>query len=215
MKMRTEPNPIQPQKAIRVTAGGAMLLAMFSLLLGACQTPTGMVSYPATSEHSATSLQEGDIIKIRFPSAPELDETQKIREDGKINLPTAGEIEAAGKTPGDLQDELEHKFKSNLTTDEVVVTLESSEMSVYVTGAVNKPGTIVFDRPMTVLQAIMESGGFSYVANMGGIHLIRQSDGEHKTELLDLRGALAGKPIKVVYLKAGDIIYVPEKAFNF
>jgi len=193
-----------------------MLLAALCVMLSTgCQTPYKGMGAAESSTEPATSLQAGDVIKIRFPSSPELDEVQKIRADGKINLPMVGEVDAAGRTPGDLQSELERRYKSNLTNDQVVVTLESSEMSVYVTGAVNKPGTIVFDRPMTVLEAVMQSGGFAYVANIGGVHLIREANGEHRTQLLDLRPALSGKPMKVFYLKAGDIIYVQEKAFNF
>ena len=44
---------------------------------------------------SSVILSSGDVVKLSFSGAPELNQAQKIRADGKINLPLVGEVDAA------------------------------------------------------------------------------------------------------------------------
>jgi protein involved in polysaccharide export with SLBB domain len=78
-----------------------------------------------------------------------------------------------------------------------------------------KPGKIVFERPATVLEAIMEAGGFTPEADLKKVSVIRIVKGEHYTETLDLRPVLKGQPTPAIYIANGDVIYVPEKVLNF
>src|SRR4029453_6514775 len=104
-------------------------------------------------------LAPGDVVKLTFSSAPELNQSQKVRADGKLSLPLVGEVDAGGKTVGQLQSALIELYKSQLKTPEVTVSLETSVNTVTVSGAVNKPGKVAFERPTTVFQSIMEAGG--------------------------------------------------------
>jgi protein involved in polysaccharide export with SLBB domain len=86
---------------------------------------------------------------------------------------------------------------------------------VFVTGAVIKPGKVSADRPITALEAIMESGGPDYTkANLKDVTVIRQENGRSKNYRLNLRDVLDGKRTETFYLKPSDIIYVREK-FNW
>jgi polysaccharide biosynthesis/export protein len=160
-------------------------------------------------------LNPGDEIKVSFPAAPELNQTQKIGTDGSLSLPLIGEVHAAGKSPGELQAELATRYKPQLQDNEVIVTLETRALPVVVSGAVQKPGKIVFERPATVLEAIMEAGGFTPEADLKKVSLIRIVKGEHYTQIFDLRPVLKGVPTRAVYISGGDVIYVPEKLLLF
>ena len=160
-------------------------------------------------------LNSGDEIKITFPAAPELNQTQKIGTDGTLSLPLIGEVHAAGKSPGDLEHELAALYKPQLQDNEVIVTLETRAVPVVVSGAVQKPGKIIFERPATVLEAIMEAGGFTPEADLKKVSLIRIVKGEHYSETFDLRPVLRGVPTRAVYVNGGDVIYVPEKLLLF
>ena len=92
-------------------------------------------------------LASGDVVKLTFSAAPELNQSQKVRVDGKLSLPLVGEVDAAGKTVGQLQGELIELYRSQLKTPEVTVSLEASVTTVTVSGAVHKPGKIVFESP--------------------------------------------------------------------
>ena len=76
----------------------AILLGLISWLAGCASPATTMP--PATPGLEADpALHPGDIVKIAFPAAPNLDTTQQIRRDGKLNLYLIGEIKAADRAP--------------------------------------------------------------------------------------------------------------------
>jgi polysaccharide export outer membrane protein len=124
-------------------------------------------------------------------------------------------VTAAGKTVAQLQAELSRLYKPQLQDNEVTVTLDTRAVPVVVSGAVLRPGKIIFERPATVLEAIMEAGGFTPEADLKKVSLIRISKGEHETQIFDLRPVLQGKPTPAIYCSGGDVIYVPEKLLLF
>lgn len=159
-------------------------------------------------------LRESDVLKISFPGAPTLDTVQQIRRDGKITLPDGSEMDAAGKTTGQLEKDLIDHYASQLVTKEVTVTVQSSTFPIFVTGAVVRPGKVLADRPMTVLEAVMEAGGFDYTkANLKAVKVIRQKPAGSFT--FDFKGLLQGEQPAPFYLRDSDIIYVPEKFLWF
>ncbi len=189
------------------------LAALAFLLCASCQgTPTH--SIPVVGE-TPNYLNPGDEVRITFPAAPELNQSQKVGTDGSLSLPLVGEVHAAGKSPRELQGELATLYKPQLQDSEVVVTLETRSLPVTVSGAVQKPGKVVFERPATVLEAIMEAGGFTPEADLKRVSVIRIVKGEHYSQSLDMRPILRGLPTPAVYVTNGDVIYVPEKLLNF
>src|SRR5271166_5851627 len=140
------------------------LAALALLFCFGCQG-TAKHPVPLVSQ-TPNYLNPGDVVKISFPAAPELNQSQKIGTDGTLSLPLIGEVHAAGKSPGELQSELANLYKPQLQDNEVLVTLETRALPVVVSGAVQKPGKIVFERPATVLEAIMEAGGFTPEADL-------------------------------------------------
>jgi protein involved in polysaccharide export with SLBB domain len=191
-----------------------MKLAALVLLLGTgCQAPKKAPQQ--LTSRTPSYLVAGDVIRISFPAAPELNQTQKIGSDGSLSLPLVGEVAAAGKTVGQLQEDLARLYKPQLQDNEVIVNLDTRAVPVVVSGAVQKPGKIVFERPATVLEAIMEAGGFTPEADLKKVSLIRIVKGEHETQLYDFRPVLKGKPTPAVYCSGGDVIFVPEKLLLF
>ena len=158
----------------------------------------------------SNTLSAGDVIGLAFPGTPELAQTQKIRLDGKISLPMVGEVVAAGKSPGTLQEELVAKYKDHLTDPKVNVTLINSAAVVYVNGEVLSPGKVVLDRPMTVYEVVMESGGFSQVANAKKVILTRQEGGKLVRRELDMK---SGTDSASTYVKPFDTITVSQSWF--
>ena len=183
------------------------------LFLAGCQS-TPKSSAPLVGQ-TPNYLSPGDEVKISFPAAPELNQTQKIATDGSLSLPLIGEVHADGKSTAELQRELATLYKPQLQDNEVLVTLETRALPVVVSGAVQKPGKIVFERPATVLEAIMEAGGFTPEADLKKVSLIRIVKGEHYTQIFDMRALLKGAPTRAVYVSGGDVIYVPEKLLLF
>jgi polysaccharide biosynthesis/export protein len=188
----------------------AMLIIAFCT---GCETQTGTALPEQPTAKTKVSLAPGDVIKLTFPGSPDFNQTQKIRADGKLSLPLVGEVAAAGKTLVDFQTEMVRLYQSQLRNSEVIVTLESGITQVVVSGNIKRPAKLAFDRPTTVFQAIMEAGGADEYGNLGKVHLIRVVNGQQLTQVLDLRPALSGKAISALYVRDGDVIYVPQSSF--
>jgi polysaccharide biosynthesis/export protein len=142
-----------------------------------------------------------------------LNQAQKIRADGKLSLPLIGEVDAAGKTVSGLQSDLSTAYKSQLKNSDVLVTLENAPATVTISGAVAKPDRIVFDKPTTVFQAIMQAGGATAFGNMKAVRLVRTIKGVTQSQVFNLAPILRGEPSKPFYVRDGDIIVVPQTMF--
>ena len=200
---------------VALTAVGCGLLTVVT----GCQTPKTAAAMQQTPRLAETSkapemqtLREGDTLKISFPGAPNLDTTQQVRRDGRITLSIVGEMMVVGLTPGGLEKELLRVYSSQLRSKEVTVTVVSSSISVFVAGAVIRPGKIISDHPISALEAVMEAGGFdSAKANMKAVVVVRQEGGRTQNYTLNLKLVLEGKQNEQFFLQPSDIVYVPEK----
>ena len=193
-----------------------LLLAFAVLVLTAgCQTHSSFSTAPVqqgTNAPEIITLREGDVLKISFPANPTLNSTQPIRRDGMISMPLIGEVQAAGKTPKQLEADLADAFSTQLLSKEVTVEVQSSTYPVYVSGSVLRPGKVVSDRPMTALEAIMEAGGPDYAkADLKHVAVVRQVGNHSQKFTLNLKLVMDGKGGEPFYLRPGDAIRVPEK----
>src|SRR5260370_11350720 len=177
---------------------------VFALMWGGCQSPLPPLPNPP-GPHTAVRLSPGDVIKLSFAEERDLDQTQKMRRDGKVSLAVLGEVTAAGKRVIDFQRELVRRYEDDLENPEVLVTLENGSATVIISGFANRPGPVTFDRPTTVYQAIMQVGGVSDYGSLSNVHLTRIIDGVQRTETINLRPSIRGKPIYPKYVQDGDV----------
>ena len=221
----TVPKPNQPGNPVKQKEKGRsaigpwhilwVLSATLAFFASGCQTYTGETLPQSAAGQSPGVLAAGDTIRISFTTSPELNQSVKIESNGRVSLPLVGEIYALGKSTSQLQDELTNLYKSQLQNSEVTVTLESVTIPVVVSGEVQKPGKVVFERSATVLEAIMEAGGFTAYGDPKSISVIRQVDGVQHTQIIDLSKVLRGVPSRVMYVSAGDVIYVRPRFISF
>lgn len=190
--------------------GGGLALA-----LTACNVPRLAPLPPEVQRpYARVELREGDVIRITFPGAPSLNTTQQVRQDGKISLDQVGEIPVAGKSPADLEAEILRLYEQRLVTKQVLVTVESAAYPVYVSGAVLRPGKVMANRPMTVVEAIMEAGGFDEVrAKSSAVVVTRDENGVPRSYRLDVKAMVEGKSTTRFYIRPNDVIYVPSRAW--
>ena len=121
-----------------------------------------------------------------------------------------GEVTAAGNSPKILEDELSGRFEEHLPDPKVNVLLTTSVAVVYVNGAVGRPGKIPLDRQLSVFEAIMESGGFSEIANPKRVIIIRQEGSKRHRHVLNLKDETRGEAF---YVKPFDTIIVSLSRF--
>jgi polysaccharide export outer membrane protein len=134
--------------------------------------------------------------------------SEPIKDDGTITLPYIGVVQAAGKTPGQLQNEILNLYVPKYYV-RLTVTVKSEDRVYYVGGEVKLPGRQLYVGETTVTRAIQSAGDFTDFANRSKVWLTRAN----------------GKRIKVNCNKAlenpsldppvypGDQIQVPRSFF--
>lgn len=210
-KMNEKPGNTGTWIRQRLVAGLICMSALFAALGSVgCDNMNPAPPVPAEAYNSQPTgkLAAGDAISVSFSGAPELNTKQKIQPNGKVSLPTVGDVTASGRTINSLQSSLTSLYQPHLQDPTVVVSLESAAAGVYLSGEVLRPGKIPLDRPMTVLEAIMEAGGFSRLANPKQVIVVRNQHGKNQRYVLNLKDALQGLDSSPFYLRPYDMIYV-------
>jgi polysaccharide export outer membrane protein len=150
-------------------------------------------------------LVPGDKLRVEVYKDAQLSQSVQVRPDGKITLPLANDIAAAGKTPTELRDAISEALKSYIANPTVtVIVQETVPPVIYVMGEVGKPGAQPLVGRIDVLQALSAAGGFKDFANTKNIRIRRG------TEILkfNYNDAIEGSA-SPVFLQPGDTIIVP------
>jgi polysaccharide export outer membrane protein len=159
---------------------GVHVVAVFALLefvapAGlACgqEGPTAAAQTPAVRGYV---IGPSDILQIIVWKEPELTRDLTVRLDGMITVPLLGDVEAAGRTPGQLADSLAQGLKQYIETPKVTVGVaQTNSARFYIVGLVGKSGEYFMSGRMTVLQALALAGGFRDFAKTDSIVIVRR-----------------------------------------
>jgi polysaccharide export outer membrane protein len=199
----------------------AILLTLtLALTLSACSTqkPAMVSEMPAMTAQASQPpapylIQPGDQLDIKFFYNPELNESVTVRPDGKISLQLIDEVQAAGRSPAELDKILTKDYSTELKKPAVTVIVKSfTAQRVYVGGEVNRQGLIKLSAGMTPLQAILDAGGFKETADPEAAIVIRKGADNRPVPIrVNLKEALYGQgPGNLAQLSPGDVVYVPK-----
>ena len=194
------------------------VLSALCVWVTGCQTQSSPEApvYPGTAAYATNNLLEGDVVNIAFQYSTNFNTIQRIGLDGKLNLQGIGLVQAAGKTTQQLQNDLTSLYQGQVKDDPVTIKIVTAEAAIYVAGAVTRPGKIALERPMTVLEAVMEAGGYDpYRADLSNVLVLRVENGHQKNYRVNLRRVLRGQEDAPFYVKPFDVIQVATKTFNF
>lgn len=160
-----------------------LALPMIALALGGCQTnPKGVSPFDPPSDEppggGTPRLHIGDTVSITFSGMPTEDTAfapleKPIKDDGTITLPDIGRVQAAGKTPGDLEDAIHDLYVPKHVKHLNVTVKTSNERVYYVSGEVKGAGRVLYTGPTTVTKAITAAGDFTDFADKADVTLIR------------------------------------------
>jgi polysaccharide export outer membrane protein len=153
-----------------------------------------------------------DVLAINVWKEQEISRTVTVRSDGMISDALVGELQAAGRTPQQLQAEISHKLKPFINNPTVtVITQEIKSRKISVLGKVANPGTFPLTGSATVLDAIALAGGLRDFAKQTSIYVLRyRPDGSQQRLPFNYKEVLKGNnQSQNVLLEPRDTVVVP------
>lgn len=198
---------------MRETLPAVILLA--GLALSGCSSSSNIVSDPAPANYggpsattpststTAYTLGAGDKISVNVFGESNLSGDFSVGDDGRIDFPLIGAVQAQGQTVDQLQQEMVQRYSQGYLKDPKIAVSVLNYSPFFITGEVGKGGEYPYKAGLTVQDAVAMAGGYSYRANTGKVY-IRHAGANNEVEV-DLG--------QRVPLQPGDIVRVPERFF--
>ncbi|MXO60568.1 polysaccharide export protein [Altererythrobacter salegens] len=137
------------------------------------------------------------------------DEVQ-VDAGGRVSLPLAGNLEAAGLSPGELETAIRQRLRRYVRDPQVTVNLkETISQVVTVDGQVSKPGPYPVIGKMTLIKAVATAGGTSEFAKLDDVVVFRTVGGQRMAGLYNL-GAIRAGAYDDPEIFANDIVIVGD-----
>jgi polysaccharide export outer membrane protein len=211
---------LYPAKPFAAASLAILALTAFSLRPLAAQT--------VTPTDSGFILSAGDVVDVTYFYQPELNMSLQVRPDGLVSFPLVGDLKLAGRSITAVNRELKERYKPELAEgkNDVVVNVKSyARRKVFVSGEVNRPGSMAIPGDMTVFEAIVEAGGIRPTGNRKIVYLLRRgSDGNPVLQEVSLdvpvklavgQAPMAKAPAGTLFaamtvLEPFDVVLVPE-----
>jgi polysaccharide biosynthesis/export protein len=211
---------------VSVAASSAVLLfwagAAAQTNSGNAKTAPSSSTQPASPDTNSTNTSKphdnafvignDDVLAINVWKEPDISRSIPVRSDGKISLPLVGEVQATGRTPLKLEEEIASRLKGYISEPEVTVIVQQINSERFnILGMVNRPGSYAITNSATVLDAIALAGGFRDFAKQKSIYILRQnSDGTQARLLFNYKEVVKGKSsAQNIKLQPRDTIVVP------
>jgi len=176
-------------------------------------TPDQTLVSSGTKPHNDSFvIGNDDMLAVNVWKEPDLSRSIPVRSDGKISLPLVGELQAAGRTPLLLEQDIADRLKNYISEPEVtVIVLQINSQKFNVMGQVARPGSYSLASATTVLDAIAVAGGFRDFAKRKSIYVLRQNpDGTQIHLPFNYKEVIKGhNPSQNVMLQPRDTIVVP------
>ena len=186
----------------------------FKNLLKLAFTITLFTTAGTVLAQNAYLLGAGDEVKISVYGQPELTTEGQINADGTLEIPLIGSTKIAGRAPGDAAKFIAATYQNGNYLKNAQVNLQVTQYRsqvVSVLGKVNRPGKLILEGATSLTEAIAWAGG---IADSGSERLIlvrSNANGRQEHQEYDLQKLLnrEADTSNVVWLQAGDTIYVP------
>ncbi len=178
-----------------------------SLLLAALANPV-LAGVDNKEAVAAYVLGANDEIRVSIFGAYPIEVKTRIKEDGRITLPSIGDVVAEGSTTNALANNIRRQLQTGGYFVDPIVNVEVVSFvsrSVTMFGNLQNPGLYPLDRPQTIAMMLARTGGARADAADYAI-LQRTGEADRRIALSDLDPQSGTGQ----FLRAGDSIFVPK-----
>ncbi len=169
----------------------------------------GLTLLAQTSEYQ---IGPEDVLDIRFWQDESLNTQVRVGQDGRITLDIIGQIEAAGKTTEELQNEIIRQLsRLNKNISQAVVRVTQYNFNfLYLTGQVLSPGKRTYETIPGLWDIISESGGVTPLGDLTRVTIIRGGEEAGRVEVVNVSKAVSeGQVDRLPRIRRQDTIEIP------
>lgn len=201
----------------------AVPLMLCLALLAPAALAQGWQDLGDSADRGPYTLRPGDTLVVNVLEDPTLDAEVMVLPDGRLSLPMAGTIEAAGMTPQQLAGTVRDRLRKNFVQPPNVTVRvtglapeEEKTREVYVLGEVAHPGRFEYkpDESLTVVKALSLAGGLGPFAARKRIQVRERIGDTEVLRLFDYEAFEDGQIASADDLAAlsdGAVVVVPER----
>ena len=165
------------------------------------------------SSSTAYHLKAGDpvVVYLRgIPGVPGGEQSIEdiVDENGAINMPYVGAIQAGGKTSTELEQTVQKAYIDQQIYRYITVNVVVPSRSYYVRGEIRQPGRFPLLSRVTIVQAIAAAGGFTDFANPSRVEILRGNQ-RIRVDVAEFEK----HPERDKELESGDVIIVQRSFF--
>lgn len=164
-------------------------------------------------------IAPGDSLQVFVWRSAELSVTVPVRPDGRFSMPLLQDVQAAGKTPSQVADEVKRGLTDFVQDPQVTVIVQTVQAAsgtgkVSVIGEAAQPRSVAFRAGLTLMDVMIEVGGLTQFANGNDARLVRVINGRPKEFRLRVADLMkSGDMTANIELAPGDVIRIPERWF--
>jgi len=154
-----------------------------------------------------------DVLEISVFKVPDLTKSLQVAEDGTINYPLIGQVQASGKTAKDLEQTLSQKLGAKYLHDPQVTVLvkEFNSQRVTISGSIKTSGVYSIKGATSLMQLVAMAGDIDTSTDSGDIVVFRTVNGQRTAAKFDIDDIKAGKA-EDPQVQPGDVIVVDSSA---
>ncbi|MBB4640706.1 polysaccharide biosynthesis/export family protein [Rhizorhapis suberifaciens] len=184
-----------------------MLMIAALGLVTACASGGSAADLPASASSPQATLYRldaGDEVRITAYGLDALNNNYVVSDSGVISLPLIDNIQARGKTVGELQSDIAKVlFERQILRSPSVNVQVTKYRPFYILGEVKSPGEYPYRPGMSVLTAVSMAGGFTFRADQKNMTITRAIEGRGVT----------GRARENTTVLPGDTIRIKESWF--
>jgi polysaccharide export outer membrane protein len=201
----------------------AIIAGTLSVALGGCSigssglppvdTAPSPLASPMLPPADTYRFRIGDILDIKFPLNPELNDEVTVGPDGRISTADVEDVVVAGHTDSEVSAELRKQYATILREPRLTVTVKTfAPAPVFVGGEVVTPGEFATESlAPTLSQAVARAGGLKLSGNASHVFIIRRgADDKPVVYATRYQDVIRGDPTADVRLAPYDVVYVPR-----
>ncbi len=196
-----------------------LILTLGSLAACAPKPTINAAAAAPSGPSSEYVIGPGDHLSIFVYQSPTLSvEDLPVRPDGRISTPLVPDIQAAGKTPTQLGNDVQEALKQYVKDPTVTVMVRSFigpfDRQVRVIGEAVEPQALPFTDHLTVLDVMIATKGLTKYAAGNSAVIVRRVGGKQETLRVRLGDLMRDGDIgQNVEMRPGDTLIIPQSWF--